>query len=136
MRNLIKLEKWWQDENLLELDLYAQSEQICLKSRYYVSIDSICLLNEHLVSLLDNEINNFCWESGDSSRQDYALIPQTPRLGLKIVRIDKKGHIKIEVDAEINDGEEDTYHKCNFNIYLDTYEVIEFVHNIKQLMIF
>lgn len=108
MDNLI-FKKIWQDENLIELKVSANSE--------FVSAYQNCYIHNMLLEKISEEIQNYvvnynspCYLEFGQKKGNY-----TPAFSMYILPLETSGHTKIEVDIEIADNDARS-HRCCFYI--------------------
>ena len=124
MDNLI-FKKIWQDEDLLELNIIAMCD--------YVKIHQDCYISKKSLDDLANNIKKI----NDTSEKIYLEFGKkdgdyTPAFSLLIMPKNKNGHIKIEVDMEINDIETRT-HRCMFFVNTELGMLERFGENMKKI---
>lgn len=124
MDNLI-LKKIWQDEDLLELNIIGMCD--------YVKAHQDCYISKKDLEKLANEIKKI----NDTSEKIYLEFGKkdgdyTPAFSLLIMPKNKNGHIKIEVDMEINDIETRT-HRCMFFVNTELGMLERFGEKLKRI---
>ncbi len=124
MDNLI-FKKIWQDEDLLELNIIGVCDYVKAHQDCYISKKDL----EELANKI-KKINDTCekiyLEFGKKDG-DY-----TPAFSLLIMPKNKNGHIKIEVDMEINDIETRT-HRCMFFVNTELGMLEKFSEKMKRI---
>lgn len=124
MDNLI-FKKIWQDEDLLELNIIGMCDYVKAHQDCYISKKDL----EELANKI-KKINDTCekiyLEFGKKDG-DY-----TPAFSLLIMPKNKNGHIKIEVDMEINDIETRT-HRCMFFVNTELGMLEKFSEKMKRI---
>ena len=124
MDNLI-FKKIWQDEDLLELNIIGMCDYVKAHQDCYISKKDL----EELANKI-KKINDTCekiyLEFGKKDG-DY-----TPAFSLLIMPKNKNGHIKIEVDMEINDIETRT-HRCMFFVNTELGVLEKFSEKMKRI---
>jgi hypothetical protein len=108
--DILSIERVWEDTDLFEIEIIAQSDLICAKVRNYITSTSINELALHLATFPKNLTDQYIWENG--TRGDDS----TPFLSLEFWCEDKLGHIVIEVYMELDDGASYSKHNCCFFI--------------------
>lgn len=109
--NNIKIEKNWEDSNLLEIKVSAKSK--------YISASQLCYIENTDLEIIGNRIKEFSFKFNDSCYIEFGKKEGdfTPAFSLNFSPADVTGKIKIEVDMEIDDNDE-RKHRCCF--YLDS----------------
>lgn len=108
MDNII-FEKIWQDENLIELKISANSK--------YVSAYQSCYIQDKKLEIIADKIYNFAGNSSETCYLEFGKKEgnYTPAFSMCILPADISGHVKIEVDIEIADNETRS-HRCCFYV--------------------
>ena len=124
MDNLI-FKKIWQDDNLLELNIIGMCD--------YVKVQQDCYISKKDLEELANKIKKI----NDTSEKIYLEFGKkdgdyTPAFSLLIMPKNKNGHIKIEVDMEINDIETRT-HRCMFFVNTELGLLEKFGEKMKKI---
>lgn len=106
MDNII-FKKVWEDENFIEIKITAISKFSTSYQTCYIDESSL----EHLMSKLNSYFNDYTQNSyiefGDK-KGNY-----TPAFSMELMGADVRGHVKIEVDIEIDDVD-DRSHRCKY----------------------
>lgn len=105
----ITFEKIWQDENLIELKITANSK--------FVSSYQSCYIQDKKLEEIADKIYNFV---GNYSKTCYLEFGKkegnyTPAFSMCILPADVSGQVKIEVDIEIEDNDIRS-HRCCFYV--------------------
>lgn len=105
--NNIVFEKVWQDDDLIELKILAESEFVTAYQKCYIQkID------------LEEASNKIAKYSKEYSKDQYIEMGHkegnyTPAFSMNILKADMSGHLKIEVDIEIADITNRS-HRCQY----------------------
>lgn len=108
MDNII-FEKIWQDENLIELKISANSEFVSAYQRCYIQDNILAEIVEKICNYVGN-YNENCYLEFGKKEGNY-----TPAFSMCILPADMSGHVKIEVDIEIADNDTRS-HRCCFYV--------------------
>ena len=124
MDNLI-FKKIWQDGDLLELNIIGMCD--------YVKAHQDCNISKKDLEELANKIKKI----NDTCEKIYLEFGKkdgdyTPAFSLLIMPKNKNGHIKIEVDMEINDIETRT-HRCMFFVNTELGMLEKFSEKMKRI---
>ena len=106
MDNII-FKKIWQDGNLIELKVSVTSEFVSIYQRCYVQDKALYEISEKIDNYVKRN-DEFCYLEFGKKDGNY-----TPAFFMDIFPADKLGHLKIEVDVEIEDNETRS-HRCRF----------------------
>lgn len=103
----IVFEKVWEDDTSIELKITAISK--------YVTSYQLCYVDETEMQKMINKIKDYI---KDPHKATHILFGEkegnyTPAFSMNIGRADLRGHVKIEVDIEIDDID-DRSHRCNY----------------------
>jgi len=106
VENII-FEKIWEDDTSIELRITAISK--------YVTSYQSCYVNEVEIQEMIIKIKDYI---KDYSKDTYILFGEkegnyTPAFSMNLLRADSHGHVKIEVDIEIDDTD-DRSHRCKY----------------------
>jgi len=104
----ISIKRVWEDLDLFEIEVIAQSELICSRVKSYTTEESINELASLMSSFPQKTDDRCIWENG--VRGDNS----TPFVSLEFWCEDKLGHVIVEVYMEINDGASYSKHNCCF----------------------
>lgn len=105
---VLSIERIWEDVDLFEIEVIAQSEIISASVRSYTTVASINELASRLVTFPQKNDDRYIWENGDKGDDS------TPYVSLEFWCEDKLGHIVIEVYMELDDGASYNKHNCCF----------------------
>lgn len=103
----IIFEKIWEDETFIEMKITAISK--------FSTSYQTCYVDEGEINQMIVKIKFYL---ADSSQSVYIKFGEkagnyTPAFSMKLMRADKRGHLKIEVDIEIEDID-DRSHRCKY----------------------
>lgn len=108
MNNII-FEKIWQDGNLIELKISANSE--------FVSVWQSCYVQDTMLQQAAEKIHDYietysepCYLEFGKKEGNY-----TPAFSMCILPADTSGHVKVEADVEIADNNTRS-HRCCFYV--------------------
>ena len=108
MDNII-FEKIWQEGNLLELKVTANSMYVTAFQFCYVSKEQLDILAKKIHSYILNSESGCYWETGPKEGEFLSAF------SLQISPAKSNGHMLIEVDIEIGDDTE-RKHRCVFYV--------------------
>ena len=106
MDNII-FEKIWEDETLIQIKITAISKYITAFQNCYVNKITIEETNKRIKQYIDNYNNDVYIQFGEK------IGNYTPAFSMNILKSDIYGHVKIEVDLEIDDTD-DRSHRAKF----------------------
>jgi len=108
MDNLI-FEKVWKDNDLLELKFTACSE--------FVTTHQMCYIQDTVLSELAGKLCDFANNYTESCYLEFGNKTgnYTPAFSMCLLPADNFGHVKIEVDIEIDDNDTRS-HRCCFYV--------------------
>ena len=109
MNNII-IKKNWQDEQIVELQVTCVSDRITATTEVYSTIRSLEDLANRLGQIINGELREAFWECSEKGEGT------TPYLSLRFETVDMRGHIRIEVFMELDDGGEPNKHTCCFYV--------------------
>jgi len=105
----LSIERVWEDNNMFEIEIIAQSKFICAKAKDYIQEKSINDLAATLETFPKNFNDKFLWEIGECT-DCFSFI------SLNFYCEDKYGSIIIEIQMDINDGTPKSKHHCQLLI--------------------
>ncbi|MCI9127983.1 MAG: hypothetical protein HFG28_12560 [Eubacterium sp.] len=108
MDNII-FEKIWQDQNLIELKISANSEYVSAYQSCYIQDKNLEEIAEKLCYFVENYTVD-CYLEFGKKEGSY-----TPAFSMYLLPANMSGHVKIEVDIEIADNDTRS-HRCCFYI--------------------
>ena len=122
----IKIEKNWEDSNLLELKVSITSK--------YLSIYQLCFIQDTDLEIIGKNIIEFsfyfkenCYVEFGEKKGNY-----TPAFSLEFFPADVTGKIFIEADMEIDDNDE-RRHRCCFYVQSEIGLVERFGNGLVQM---
>ncbi len=127
MDNII-IEKVWQDTNIIELKITANSEYVKAYQNCYVE-DVLLEEAADKISKYMKDYNNSCYLEFGNKEGDY-----TPAFSINILPADTTGHVKIEVDLEIADNEKRA-HRCCFYVTCELGQVERLGQSLKAIVL-
>ncbi|MBN1045279.1 MULTISPECIES: hypothetical protein [unclassified Clostridium] len=126
MNNII-FEKVWQDSELIELKITAKSEFVTAYQNCYVQNDNLEEISEKICRY-SQLYNEDCYVEFGKKRGDY-----TPAFSMKIMKPNTSGHLKIEVDVEIDDINNRS-HRCCYYVESELGAIDKLGVKIKKLI--
>ncbi len=105
----ITFEKIWQDENLIELKISANSEFVSAYQSCYIQDKELKKIADKICYFVEN-YRETCYLEFGKKEGNY-----TPAFSMSILPADLSGHVKIEVDIEIADNDTRS-HRCCFYV--------------------
>lgn len=108
MDNII-IEKLWQDANLIELGVTAQSELVKVFQTCYISTEKLQENTDKMIAYIENCVSE-CYLKFGEKKGNY-----TPAFSMYLFPADNQGHLKIELDMEIDDNSTRS-HRCSFYV--------------------
>lgn len=125
MDNII-FKKIWQDDNLIELKISANSD--------FVSAFQSCYIQDKKLEEIAEKIYNFAGNYNESCYVEFGKKDgnYTPAFSMFILPADMSGHVKIEVDIEIADNDTRS-HRCCFYVNSELGLVEQLGMNLRQL---
>ena len=121
----LKIKKIWSDDDLFELRIEACSEFVSAYQKCYIQKQELINLSEKILNI-NNYKNNNCYLEFGIKTGNY-----TPAFSMNILPVDVYGHLKIEVDIEIEDNDE-RRHRCLFYVNSDLGCVERFGYSLKE----
>ncbi|EHR7110910.1 hypothetical protein KUE79_001133, partial [Listeria monocytogenes] len=112
----LQISKYWEDNDLLEIKVSAESE--------FVKIHQLCYVQDVYLKGIGEKIIAYSF--------DYNEGNFTPAFSLDFLKADASGHVKIEVDMEIADNP-DRAHRCKFYIDSEIGPIEQFGKNLIRL---
>lgn len=109
MNHNIIFEKIWQDQNLVELKITAVSE--------FVKAYQSCYVDDSLIRNITEKISEYTRKPGEACYIEFGskIGNFRPAFSMYFLPADKLGHVKIEVDVEIEDNDIRA-HRCCFYV--------------------
>lgn len=108
MDNII-FRKIWQDGEIIELKITANSEYVTAHQRCYIQDTQLEIIANNIKSYTDN-YNTACYLEFGKKEGNY-----TPAFSMLMEPANASGHVKIEVDIEVEDTNTRN-HRCLFYI--------------------
>ena len=109
MQDNLSFEKIYQDDCLIELKILASSEYVFAYQNCYIEDKDL----KDIAEKICNYVNNYqeaCYLEFGHKKGNY-----TPAFAMKLLPTDHFGHVKIEVDIEIDDNDTRA-HRCCFYV--------------------
>lgn len=129
MENNIIIEKIWSDEFFFSVKIKCVSEIISAITEVYISNENLQeLYRRGNAFLVDNSLMETYWESGTKGDSSTACI------SFKFIKMDKQGHIRIEVFMELDDGGKLSEHTCRFFVHTEIQQLYDFVSKLPRIV--
>ncbi|MCR5823428.1 MAG: hypothetical protein K6G60_03255 [Lachnospiraceae bacterium] len=122
----IIFEKIWQEGDLLEFKISAESEFVSAYQTCYVQQPLFKNNANKMINYIDN-CTEPCYVEYGCKKGNY-----TPAFSMNIMEADNHGHVKIEVDIELADNDE-RLHRCCFYVRTELGQLERFSKELKQL---
>ncbi|EEO6567430.1 hypothetical protein G6H68_002776 [Listeria monocytogenes] len=119
----ITISKNWEDNNILEINVSAESEFVKIHQLCYVQDIDLKGIGEKIVAS-SFELKEGCYVEFGKKEGDF-----TPAFSLCFQEANNSGRVEIEVDMEIDDNT-DRKHRCKFYIYSELGLIEQFGKNI------
>ena len=123
----LSLKKIWQDNELLELKISAGSEFVSAYQSCYIQDKALECIAERIAGYSRDDTEPCYLEFG---KKEGAC---TPAFSMCILPADVSGHIKIEVDMEIDDNDTRA-HRCCFYVNSELGLVEKLGSSLKRLI--
>lgn len=127
MNDYIKIDKLWQDGELIELKVVCSTEIITATTKIYVSEALIDDLIYSIKQFLDGQVIESSWANEKRGNDSTACV------SLHFMHKDKLGHIIIEVFMELDDGGNYSSHNCCFFLNTEIGLLTMFCERLPQL---
>ena len=124
----IWIEKKWQEDSLIELKISANSE--------FVTAYQDCYIQDCALDEISKKIGMYIVEKGESPcylEFGHKEGNYTPAFSMNIFPKDSSGHVKIEVDMEINDNDLRA-HRCCFYVNSELGLIEAFGSSLRRLI--
>lgn len=105
--NNIVFEKMWQDDDLFEVKILAQSERVTAFQKCYIQKSDLIEASNRILEYAKDYTKDQYIEMG-CKEGNY-----TPAFSMSLLKADVSGHMKIEVDVEIADIDNRS-HRCRY----------------------
>lgn len=129
MTDNITITRVWQDWDLFQIEIECKTDLIVVRGKVYTTDALIDDLHRKIERFLSENMGTTCWQNG--TRGDST----TPCITLVFSHDDKKGHVRIEVFMEIDDGGLLSSHNCCFYINTEIGLLYQFKENLLKLKI-
>ncbi|MBR5827594.1 MAG: hypothetical protein IKY78_11005 [Clostridia bacterium] len=123
----IIIERIWQDDEFFQVSITCQTNIIEVTSNVYIQDANINDLINILDVFLGTNIKETSWLCGEIGANT------TPGVLLKFIKIDRLGHIKIEVFLELDDGSLSKKHCCSFFVFTEHGQLLSFKNSLNKL---
>ncbi len=127
MQDNLIFEKIYQDDTLIELKISAVSE--------YVSAYQNCYIQDIELEKISEKICKYISSYGESCYLEFGHKDgnYTPAFSMELLPADSSGHVKIEVDVEIDDNDTRS-HRCCFYVNTELGQVEQLGKALKELV--
>ena len=105
----IKFKKTYQEDNLINIKVFISSKFVNIWQDCYVSCEELIEHSKIILNFINIDETESYVEFGDKTGQC------TPSFSMKFEKVDSCGHIRIEMDMEIEDNTI-RKHRCQFYI--------------------
>lgn len=126
MDNII-IEKIWEDSNLIELQVTAQSEYVQANQSCYVEDEALVKIADKIDTYMKNYDIECYLEFGNKTGNF------TPAFSLTILPSQNSGHVKVEVDMEIADNDTRA-HRCCFYVNCELGQIERFGKLLREIV--
>ena len=125
MDNIV-FKKIWEEKNLIELQILANSE--------FVSVSQSCYVQDTLLEQLSDKICKYIKDYSESCYLEFGQKEgnYTPAFSMYIFPAETLGHVKIEVDVEIADNNT-RCHRCCFYVKSELGRIEQLGKSLKNL---
>lgn len=127
MQDNLIFEKIYQDDNLIELKISAFSEYVSAYQNCYIQDTALLYIAKKICNYTHHYEESYYLEFGHKEG-DY-----TPAFSMELLPADSFGHVKIEVDLEINDNDTRAHH-CPFYVNSELGLVEQFGKSLERLV--
>lgn len=127
MQDNLTFEKTYQDDTLIELKISASSEYASAYQNCYIQDIELKNIAEKICNYVDN-YSEACYLEFGHKQGDY-----TPAFSMELLPADSFGHVKIEVDIEIDDNDSRS-HRCCFYVNSELGLVEQLGNALKELV--
>ena len=125
MDNII-IEKIYEDTDLMEIKINVISKFVTAHQHCYTYSEGLETHSDEIISYSKKIQEDYYAEFGEKEGN------YTPAFSLKFLKAEANGHLKIEVDLEIDDNEE-RKHRCSCYIKTDLGSVERFGNALRSL---
>lgn len=123
----IVFEKVWQDNELLELKISARSEFVTAYQKCYIQDTALEEIAEKICDYMKDYKQSCYLEFGHKSGN------YSPAFSMCLMAADNSGHVKIEVDIEIDDNDTRT-HRCCFYVNSELGLIEKLGYSLKKII--
>lgn len=127
MQDNLTFEKTYQDDNLIELKISATSEYASAYQNCYIQNTALKDIAERICNYV-NKYEESCYLEFGKKEGNY-----TPAFSMELLSADSFGHVKIEVDIEIDDNDSRS-HRCFFYVNSELGLVEQLGKALKELV--
>lgn len=120
--------KLWQESNLIELEISANSEFASVYQSCYIQDEKLEKIADSICRFVKN-YNDACYLEFGNKEGNY-----TPAFSMCMMSSDSFGHVKIEVDIEIADNDIRA-HRCCFFVNSDLGSIERLGFALRELII-
>ena len=127
MQDNLTFEKTYQNDTLIELKISASSEYASAYQHCYIQDIELKNIAEKICNYVDN-YSEACYLEFGHKQGNY-----TPAFSMELLPADSFGHVKIEVDIEIDDNDSRS-HRCCFYVNSELGLVGQLGKTLKELV--
>ena len=127
MNDNITIEKIWQEDDLIELNIKCSAECIIANQTCYIQASDLKDICEQITKCVRQSQQN-CYVEFGKKEGNY-----TPAFSMDISEINASGNVKIEVDMEIADNDI-RKHRCCFYVESELGLLEKFGLKLKKLI--
>lgn len=127
MKNSIEFERVWQEDSFFEMKITCRAEMITATTQVYISDENVDELCANINRFLNENTEKALWKCGIEGDDSTACF------SLNFMRIDRLGHVHIEVYMELNDGGPLSKHNCCFFINTENGLLYEFLYDLPKI---
>lgn len=124
--NNIVIKKSWEDDKLLEIKVRAKSEFVNAYQFCYIQKKDLQMIGDTVVNYVKQNDKD-CYVGFGNKKGDH-----TPAFSLKFLQANGNGHVKIEVDIEIDDNDT-RCHRCSYYVESELGLIEQFGEKLIQL---
>lgn len=123
----IFFEKEYHEDNLIELKIVGTSKYVTANQSCYIQDTDLVEISNKILEFSKTKVLKCYIEFGNKQGEF------TPAFSMELERINKHGHIRIEVDIEIDDNES-RKHRCRFYIQSELGAVDKLGNALKEIV--
>lgn len=120
------MKKHWEEEELLELKVRADSTFVNAYQYCYIQKETLKTIGNRITGYVQNNQSD-CYVEFGKKTGNY-----TPAFSLQFLQANQNGHVQIEVDMEIDDNDS-RCHRCSFYVNSDLGCIEQFGKGIVEI---